>query len=212
MTIACGQAYAHFFMPEEIARYRLKYPLVSFDVRIIDHSEAIAPLDTHEVDLAPALQPPTETALQSLFTCAQPLCAMTSMSYPLAGRMPVRFRDCPRYPLILPERATAGRYLYDAAAHRLGVEGDVVVTSNSFEFVQNYLLRKRVVGFQVMSGLPPLDRRERSGLSFRQVDARDAPSATLALGQLRGRALPVAAAKFAEQISRSIDQRLAAGV
>ena len=59
---------------------------------------------------------------------------------------------------------------------------------------------------QRLMAMPP-EQRERLGLAFRRVDSRDAPSATMALGQLRGRALPVAAAKFAEQVSKSIDQQ-----
>jgi hypothetical protein len=111
--------------------------------------------------------------------------------------------------LILPDRTTAGRYLFDVAIHRAGLEANVAVTSNSFEFVRSYLQREPLVGFQVMSGLPPLDERERSGLVFHRVDDRDAPTATLAFGQLRGRSLPVASAKFAEQVLKSLDQRFA---
>lgn len=58
-----------------------------------------------------------------------------------------------------------------------------------------------------MSALPPMEDRARIGLVFREVDRRDAATATLALGQLRGRSLPVASAKFAEQVSKSLDRR-----
>jgi hypothetical protein len=42
-------------------------------------------------------------------------------------------------------------------------------------------------------------------LVARQIDQRDIPASPLAIGQLRGRALPVAAAKFAEQIGRRME-------
>jgi DNA-binding transcriptional LysR family regulator len=209
VAIACSQAFAHYFMPEQIARYRAQFPLVSFDVRVIDHREAIAALNAHEVDLALVLQPPTETSFQILFRYLQPLYAMMSTAHPLADMKSVRLRDCLRHGLILPDRTTTGRYLFDTALARVGIDANIVVTSNSFEFVQNYLLREPLIGFQVMSGLPPPEQRKRSGLAFRAVDSRDAANATMALGQLRGRALPVAAAKFAEQISKNIDQHIA---
>jgi DNA-binding transcriptional LysR family regulator len=212
VTVACSQAFAYHFMPEEIARYRALFPLVSFEVRISDHREAIAALNAHEVDLALVLQPPAAPAFQVLLSCTQPLCAMMAGDHPLAGSTPVRFRDCLRYPLILPDKTTAGRYLFDVATLRMGVAIDnVAVTSNSFEFVRSYLLREPLIAFQVMSGLPPLGERERTGLVFREVDRRDAPTATLALGQLRGRSLPVAAAKFAEQVSRRLDEHVITG-
>jgi DNA-binding transcriptional LysR family regulator len=211
VSLACSQAFAYHFMPDEIARYRTHFPMVSFEVRISDHREAIAALNAHEVDLALVLQPPAVPSFQVLLTCAQPLCTMMAIGHPLAGTAPVRLRECLRYRLILPDRTTAGRYLFDVAVHRAGLEADVAVTSNSFEFVRSYLQREPLVGFQVMSGLPPLEERERWGLVFRQVDTRDAPTATLAFGQLRGRSLPVASAKFAEQVLKSLDRRFAGG-
>ena len=207
VTIACSQAFAHYLIPKEIERYRSTFPLVSFEVRVCDHREAVAAMDAHEVDLALVLQPPAAPAFQVIFSCAQPLCGMMAADHPLAGASPVRLRDCLHYPLALPDRTTAGRYLFDVATHRVGLPFDVRVTSNSFEFLHAYLLIEPLVAFQVMSGLPPVSKRR--GLVFREVDRRDAPTATLALGQLRGRSLPVASAKFAEQISRSIDAHLA---
>ncbi len=209
VTVACSQAFAYHFMPDEIARYRTQFPLVSFEVRISDHREAIAALNAHEVELALVLQPPAVPSFQVLLACTQPLCTIMAIGHPLAGTTSVRLRDCLRYRLILPDRTTAGRYLFDVAIHRAGLEADIAVTSNSFEFVRSYLQREPLVGFQVMSGLPPLEERERWGLAFRRVDDRDASTATLAFGQLRGRSLPVAAAKFAEQVLKSLDQQFA---
>jgi DNA-binding transcriptional LysR family regulator len=209
VTVACSQAFAYHFMPKEIATYRAQFPLVSFEVRIIDHRDAIAALNAHEVDLALVLQPPAAPAFQVLLSCAQPLCAMMAADHPLAGEAPVRLRDCVRYPLVLPDKSTAGRYLFDMAAHRLDLPFDVVVTTNSFEFCRSYLLREKLIAFQVMSALPPPEERGRIGLVFREVDRRDAATATLALGQLRGRSLPVASAKFAEQVSKRLDQDFA---
>ncbi|MFC3227397.1 LysR family transcriptional regulator [Marinibaculum pumilum] len=224
VAIACSQAFAHHFIPHEIARYREQFPQVSFEVRVIDHREAVAALHAHEVDLALVLQPPAGQDFQALVTSAPTLCAMMAAGHPLAGAvaapgaetepgpdLPVRLRDCLRYPLILPDRSTAGRYLFEIALRRAGMEAEVAVTSNSFEFVRSYLLREPLIGFQVMSGLPPLPEQAATGLVFRQVDRRDAATATLALGQLRGRSLSVAAAKFAEQVSRSLDRDNAAG-
>lgn len=142
VTVACSQAFAYHFMPKEIAVYRAQFPLVSFEVRISDHREAIAALNAHEVDLALVLQPPAAPAFQVLLSLTQPLCAMMAADHPLAGDAPVRLRDCLRYPLVLPDRTTAGRYLFDMATHRMELPVDVMVTTNSFEFCRSYLLRE----------------------------------------------------------------------
>ena len=43
------------------------------------------------------------------------------------------------------------------------------------------------------------------GIAVRPVDLRDVPAGTLYLGQLRGRSLPVAAARFADQVARALE-------
>jgi DNA-binding transcriptional LysR family regulator len=210
VAIACSQAFASYIVPEEIERYRTQFPLVSFEVRVSDHREAIAALNAHEVDLALVIQHAAELDFQVLLSCAQPLCALMSAKHPLAGTAPVRLRECLRYPLVLSDRSTVGRYLFDVAVRRAGLPIDVAITSNSFEFVRTYLLRESLIAFQVTSQLLPSEKRARTSLASRPIDRRDAAPATLALGQLRGRSLPVAAAKFAEQLSKSLDRRFAA--
>jgi hypothetical protein len=62
------------------------------------------------------------------------------------------------------------------------------------------VLRDRVISFQIEIGAVESD-----ALVVRQIDDRDVPSANLVLGQLRGRNLPVPAAKFAEQLARVLE-------
>ena len=68
-----------------------------------------------------------------------------------------------------------------------------------------YPAQENLISFQIPIGLPP------EGLSgttvSRPVDTRDVPEGRLYLCQLRGRALPVAAAKFALQMGRELDER-----
>lgn len=58
-----------------------------------------------------------------------------------------------------------------------------------------------MVTFQIPIGLP---RGDEGPTVSRPVDARDIPPGQLFLAQLRGRALPVAAANFARQLERSL--------
>ncbi len=44
-----------------------------------------------------------------------------------------------------------------------------------------------------------------TGSSQRPIDTRDIPVARFAMGQLAGRSLPVAAAKFAEQLAARLE-------
>jgi hypothetical protein len=120
-----------------------------------------------------------------------------SAQYPLD----VRLRDCADYPLALPDPSYGGRQLLDEATARSSFRFEAVVESNSFEFLRNYVRFEQAITFQIEVGAPAT-LKERHGLVSRPVDLRDMQPARLAMGQLRGRALPVAAAKFAEQLGR----------
>ena len=54
-----------------------------------------------------------------------------------------------------------------------------------------------MISFQIAIGAPPDESR---GIVTRDIDDRDAPRSDLVLGQLDDRSLPVASAKFAEQL------------
>jgi hypothetical protein len=58
------------------------------------------------------------------------------------------------------------------------------------------------VSFQIPVGLP---RVPDEGIVSRPVDRRDVPDGLLYLCQLRGRTLPVAAAKFAAQVEQVLE-------
>lgn len=212
VAIACSQAFADNVMPDEIDAYRARHSLVSFTVLVRDHAHAVAALAAYEADLALILQPPPTPELQVLLRCEQPLCALMGAHHPLAEPVPgergapVRLRDCLRYPVALPDRSLAIRHLLDAATVRAGLSVNAAVESGSLEFLRNYVRREAVVSFQVPSGIPAGD----GGLAARPIDRRDMPPTLVVLGQLRGRTLPIAAAKFADQISNSLHQRYGA--
>ena len=80
-----------------------------------------------------------------------------------------------------------------------------MVVSDSFEFLRNHAVAENVVAFQIPIGLPALDNQ--AGVVSRVVDRRDVPSGLLYFGQLRGRTLPVASARFAQQMMAHFEAR-----
>lgn len=203
VSIACSQALAYELLPIAIAAYRREFPLVEFDVKVRDHTDALRALGEFEVDLALVFRPSVMADFQVLASAEQRLVAIMAADHPLAAGTTVRLRDCANYPLALPDRSYGGRQLLDEATSRSSYRFEPVVESNSFEFLRNYVRFEQAITFQIEIGAPAT-LRDRHGLIARPVDLRDIPSARLAMGQLRGRALPVAAAKFAEQLARRL--------
>ena len=201
VRIACSQALALDFLPREIANYRTRFPLVQFDVQVLDHERAMAALAAYEVDLVLVFRPSFLANFQPLMSLRQRLVALMAADHPLAGQKKrLRLSQMIGYPVALPERSLGGRQLLANALARANLQLDIAAESNSFEFLRNMVLRERLISFQIEIGAV-----ENEALVVRHIDDRDLPHADLVLGQLRGRNLPVAAAKFAEQLARVLE-------
>jgi DNA-binding transcriptional LysR family regulator len=199
VAIACSQAFMDHLLPEEIAAYRRQFPLVSFGVQTRDHAQGIQSLVSFEADLALLVNPPAAAEMTVLMSGSYPLCAVMNRDHPLAGSDPVRLRECLQYPVAMPDRSLAIRHVLDAAFLRSQVAADVAIESGSIEFLRNFTLREQVISFHVA-----LAGQLGEGLCLRPLEPKDVPLLALVLGYARGRSLPIAASKFAEQLSRRL--------
>lgn len=201
VRIACSQALALDFLPTQVARFRARFPLVQFDVRVLDHERAMAELAAYEVDLVLVFRPPYLPNFRPLMSVEQRLVALMAQDHPLAARPTLRLRDCAAYPVALPERSIGGRQLLEQVLGRGNLRFNVVAQSNSFEFLRNLSIRDKVISFQIKIGTSGI---ETAGLAVRDIDDRDVPRGDLVFGQLHGRGLPVAASRFSEQIVETL--------
>ncbi len=196
VTIACSQAFATQMMPEELQTYRARFPEVRFTVKVRDYAQGITVLDTMDADLALLLQPPLSAEVQVLQSCKTQLSALMRATHPLARETgPVRLRDCLIYPTALPDHSLATRHHVEQSLARRGIPLEPTIESGSIEFLRNVVLRENALSLQIPSGIP-----DDPGLVDRPIDTRDIPLMTLILAQRRGRVLPIAAAKFANQM------------
>jgi DNA-binding transcriptional LysR family regulator len=203
VRIACSQALALEFLPREIAQFRKRHPLVAFEVRVVDHEHAMAALAAYEVDLVLVFRPPFLANFQPLMTLEQRLVALMAADHPLAKRPAIRLRDCAGYPVALPESSIGGRQLLNEVSSRSGLTFNIVAESNSFEFLRGLVMHAGLISFQIRIGTSA--QGNKFGLVAREIDDRDVPRASLVLGQLRERNLPVATAVFAERLARALE-------
>jgi DNA-binding transcriptional LysR family regulator len=203
VRIACSQALALEFLPQQIGNFRKQHPFVAFDVKVFDHEQAMAALAAYTVDLALVFRPPFLANFHPLMTLEQRIVAVMSSDHPLAARRTVRLRDCAAYPVALPERSIGGRQLLDEVMARGRIKFQIAAESNSFEMLRGLVLEANLISFQIRIGTMPVGNK--LGLVTREIDDRDVPRANLVLGQLRARNLPIPAAIFAERLVRALD-------
>jgi DNA-binding transcriptional LysR family regulator len=202
VSIACSQGLNPVFLPGQIARYRAEHPGVTFTVRVRDRAAAEHELSTFSSDLALVFEPLYLADFEVIKAISQPICAVMALDHPLAAKPELRLRDCLEVPHVVPSREYGVRHLLDLATHGRSRRLAPVVEADSFEMMRQYVLFERVVSFQIPIGLRPSpDPR----LVVREISARDLPMGLLLLGQMRGRTLPVASAKFALQLAAALE-------
>ena len=205
VSIACSQALLSFFLPEQIAIYRKEHPAVTFSVLLRDRAAAEQALTDFSADLLLVFEPIRLFEFQTLLNIRQPLHAVMASDHPLAKKETLRLRECLQFPLALPTEEFGVRQLLEAAVRRTSLSLDPVVISDSFEFLRSHAIAENVLAFQIPIGLPGND--DHSRIVSRPVDSRDVPPGLLYFGQLRGRTMPVAAARFANQMMEHFQSR-----
>jgi DNA-binding transcriptional LysR family regulator len=193
--IAASQALARRFLPEAIAAFQARHPLVDFDVQITDYRQASEALRAYDCDLSLVFNPEASSDIEPLASAEQRLVLVMASHHPLALRTdPLALRDCVDYPIVLAQRELSGRQLLERFLSRSSIKLRPVVESNSFEFLLGYLLQGEALSFQIAVGVEEGDSR----LTSRELSDRGFPRGSLVLAHLRGRALPVAAQLFAD--------------
>jgi len=205
ISIACSQALLPYFLPEQISVYRKAHPAVTFSVLLRDREAAEQALIDSNADLALVFEPVRLIGFQILLTVRQPVHVVMSDSHPLRDEKKLRLRDCLKFPIALPTEQFGVRHLLDLAILKTSLKINPVVESDNFEFLRYHALAENILTFQIPIGLPGASQVP--GAISRPIDLRDIPPGTLYVGQLRGRTLPVAAARFAHQMLETFSTR-----
>ncbi len=198
ISVACSQALLPYFLANQMELFRRGHPGVTFTVLVRDREAAEHALCHYFADVAIIFEPVRLAECRTLLTIEQPVHAIMSRRHPLAKQKRLRLKDCLEYPLALPSPRYGVRSIMEQAATRLHVKLNPAIESDSFDFLRNVAANTRVISFQIKIGLP--QKQIHNDMVYRPVNPEDVPPGSLHLAQLRERFLPVASARFAEQL------------
>ena len=156
----------------------------------------------HSADLALVFEPVRLSEFETLLAVRQPIHALMPKGHPLAQAGPIRLRDCLRYPIAMPTHLYGVRSVLDRAVLRSSIKLQPVIESDSFEFLRHYARQDNTISFQIPIGISS-GGKAGDDVS-RPIDHRDVPPGILYLGQLRGRSLPIAVSRFADQVASAL--------
>lgn len=205
VSIACSQALLPYFLPEQISIYRAAHPGVTFTVNVRDRAEAERDLATYSSDLALVFEPLHMVEFDVLYTLPQPVHAVFRSESPLANKSDLRLRDCLDHTLVLPSAAYGVRHLLELGATRTGRSMIPAIETESFDLIRHYVTQENSVGFQIPIGL---NVAQGDGVAHAPLSEKDVPAGRLILGQMKGRALPVASSKFGQQLAAALAERV----
>lgn len=202
VSIACSQALLPYFLPQQIAAYRAQHPRVTFTINVRDREQAERDLAEFRCDLALVFEPIHMVEFEVLHAVPQAVHAVFRADNPLAKKTTLRLRDCLAQKLALPSAQYGVRHLLELAATRKGQVLTPAVETESFELIRHYVTHENAIGFQIPVGL---NTNEQIGMVHRPISEKDLPFGELFLGQRKGRALPVASAKFTQQLVAALE-------
>lgn len=202
VSVAASQAMAFTVLPEVMNRFRQANPGVSFMVKICDHASVVKALREFETDLGVVYNIPKSADIAIQFEVEQRLCAVMAENHPLAHANTVKMRDCLRYPLALPDSTLGGRILLENYFEHSSLKPKIVLESNSFEMLRNFVRSNDAVTFQIQIGAE-LDQ-VKDGLIARHIEDRSLARQSLSVAQLKGRPLPLPALRFMSMLRNAL--------
>ncbi|MCI4589594.1 LysR family transcriptional regulator [Sphingobium sp. BYY-5] len=203
VRIACSQAVARSFVLRHITNFRKQHPNVKFKVAVTDHSTAVRSLMEYEMDLVLIFRPLRSLELHPIMSIGQGLVAVMAADHPLAKNDILRLRQCAEYEVAMPDIAFGGREIVESRLLSSSAKLNVAVEANSFDFLGELVASSNLITFQIDIGADTWRHDPR--YAVRRISDIDRTYGPLVLGQLKGRPLPLVAAKFAEQMARDLN-------
>ncbi len=202
INIATTREGVQFFLPALIKRHLAEFPAVTFGVNLHERGEAEMSLLDNSNDIAIVFEPIRLNELQVVCSVAQQLYCIMANTHPLAGRDMLKIYECTEYPLVLPKRPEGIRQVLDMAAAKVGVTLEPALESNSLDLLRLMSQDSETLSFSLAINLRPDLEKDR--LVQVPVDLKNSPAGVLIAGYLRGRTLPVAAARFLESVNKEL--------
>lgn len=202
ISIACSQA-AQAFVAEESKAFLRRFPRIKFTLNVTDHRAALKALVDFHCDIVIIFQPFGSSDVAVLASTKQQLFAVMAHDHPLASKDAVRLKECGQYDVILSDPALGNREILEELLKASAGQVKVAYQSNSFAMLPNLIAGTELIGFHIEIGTVEWRRDRR--LALRPIIDAERTSRPVIVGQLKGRTLPVAAAKFAEQLRKSLN-------
>jgi len=201
INIATTREVVQFFLPDLIKRHLAEFPAVTFGVNLHERGEAEASLQDNTNDIAIVFEPIRMGELQTVYSGTQQVYCVLSADHPLVSKKKLKIYDCVDYPLLMPKHPAGIRAVLDRLAGKVGMTLQPALESNSLDLLRLMSQDSKALSFCLAINLRPDLKSD--GLAAVPLDT----AGVLCAGYLKGRTLPVAAARFLEIVNRELSKK-----
>ncbi len=205
INIATTREAIQYFLPNLIKAHLEEFPAVTFGVNLHERGEAEVSLLDNTNDLAVVFEPIRLKELQTVYSGEQQIYCVMSQHHPLATRKSLKIYDCVDFPMLLPKNPEGIRQVLDTAGDKVGISLNPALESNSLDLLRLMSQDSQALSFCLAINLRPSLTNDR--LVSVPLETPGIPSGVLIAGHLRGRTLPVAAARFLENLNKELTEK-----
>lgn len=148
-------------------------------------------------------QPTKLAEVHTLIHSQQDVHCVVSRSHPLANRRVLQLVDCLDYDLLLSKRGDGVRELVESAYVKKDLRCQPTVESDDPAFLERIAMEDGGLSFAIPIGISQFHTKTK--LTSVPMKKGELEPGFLFVGQLRNRTLPVAAAKFVEEIRKKLE-------
>lgn len=202
IKIAAVAAIADVHLIDLIAEFQNHYPKISFSVKVAGSDNVVEAVVGNDCDLGIAFNPAGNSDFHELAQVPYTIHALVRNDHELASKESISIASTIDYPFALADNSWGGRRLLDEYLKRNGSKIYPQIESNSYKVLTDFVRRTGGLCFQI---------RRLGGSNVVDHDLIALPVAELQryqrkmiLGALKGRVLPVAAARFSELLKQAL--------
>lgn len=129
ITIACTEGFAFDFLPVSLGAFCRENPDLAIQLEVVSSERASQMLLSGEAALALAFSFKPEAGVTVQFTQRAPVMALMHRTHPLGGKSKLSLKDLGGYPVLLQDKGTTNRQLFDIACNVENIEIVPMMTS-----------------------------------------------------------------------------------
>ena len=201
VSLSISPEFSGQFLAAEIARYRYEHGGVSFDILTQTPEKSITALTRYESDIALIYGAVVESEITLSATLPQLPVAQMAPSHPLAGRTQLSLEDIFQYPVIMPKPETGLHAQIMMGCARKSLHVPAMIVADNFAFFEDYLIHEHAIGFNIpLTANNAADSSTPATTITIPLKSGECPQSVAHIAYLKGRTLPVAGARFLDQL------------